>query len=224
MASVRFSFCWVPPERWRTWVRTLASQSSWAAIRRPRRRACCLVSPHPAPKRVRCSSGIRNPNSPTFWGQHPRRPLTMTSPASGLTRPAQIFRNVDLPEPLAPTTATTSPAWTTRSTSVSTRRRPYVLVMPRACSRTGRWGESPFSRCSDADKIRSPMLSSRTRWPLTVALGWYRLFGRAGRPARRRTRVREGEPIGEPDSVAEAERMSRAIEVSREEPGWVGGG
>src|SRR5258708_8281109 len=47
--------------------------------------------------------------------------------------------NVDLPAPLSPTSATTSPAWTSKSTSVRASTAPNRLVTP-LTSRSGRSG------------------------------------------------------------------------------------
>src|SRR5687768_6954014 len=65
-------------------------------------------------------------------------PSSVTSPLLGVSRPARIASSVDLPEPLAPTTATASPRVTSRSISRKITRSlaPLftVLPMPRAVS------------------------------------------------------------------------------------------
>src|SRR5690606_4981120 len=50
-----------------------------------------------------------------------RTPLRRTSPASGSSVPAMIFSNVDLPAPLRPSTANTSPASTENETGLSSK-------------------------------------------------------------------------------------------------------
>src|SRR3990170_7096835 len=65
-------------------------------------------------------------------------PSSSTFPLLGVSRPARIASSVDLPEPLAPTTATASPRVTSRSISRKITRSlaPLftVLPMPRAVS------------------------------------------------------------------------------------------
>ena len=55
-------------------------------------------------------------------------------PLVGWCTPASTFTRVDLPAPLSPTRATTSPAWTSRSMSVSAETAPNCLLMPRRLS------------------------------------------------------------------------------------------
>src|SRR3954451_5190752 len=55
-------------------------------------------------------------------------------PSSGLFTPAIVFTSVDLPAPLSPTRATTSPGCTARSTSVSAWTAPNRLETPRSSS------------------------------------------------------------------------------------------
>src|SRR5919206_1936066 len=50
--------------------------------------------------------------------------------------PAMTLTRVDLPAPLSPTSATTSPAWTPKSTSSSARTGPKLLLTP-SRARTG---------------------------------------------------------------------------------------
>jgi hypothetical protein len=52
------------------------------------------------------------------------RPSMLMLPASGAMRPAMVFISVVLPVPLTPTSATSSPFATDRSTSRRTVRRP----------------------------------------------------------------------------------------------------
>ncbi len=56
-------------------------------------------------------------------------------PESAWCTPARTLTRVDLPAPLSPTMATTSPAPTSRSMSVSAFTAPKVLVTPRRLSR-----------------------------------------------------------------------------------------
>ena len=65
----------------------------------------------------------------------PRRGLT---PSSGGTMPAMVLTSVDLPAPLSPTRATTSPARTSKSTSVSAWTAPNRLLIPRSGQQRGR--------------------------------------------------------------------------------------
>src|SRR5688572_10108268 len=62
------------------------------------------------------------------------RPSSSTSPSSGSRRPASTDSSVLLPHPDGPTSATTSPAATWRSTRSSTATSPYASVTPRASS------------------------------------------------------------------------------------------
>ena len=54
-----------------------------------------------------------------------------SSPEVGGWTPARTLTSVDLPAPLSPTSATTSPAWTSSSMSVSAETAPKFLQMPR---------------------------------------------------------------------------------------------
>lgn len=54
-----------------------------------------------------------------------------TVPASGRCTPERTFTRVDFPAPLSPTRATTCPAATSRSTSVSAATAPKDLLIPR---------------------------------------------------------------------------------------------
>ncbi len=58
------------------------------------------------------------------------RPSTTTSPRLGVTRPKIARKVLDLPQPLWPTSATTSPGATRTCTSVTTTRRPYATSSP----------------------------------------------------------------------------------------------
>lgn len=51
-------------------------------------------------------------------------------PASMVSRRLMVRHRVDLPEPEAPMTATTSPLWMSRETSSSAVKSPKRLVMP----------------------------------------------------------------------------------------------
>src|ERR1700674_5851979 len=63
-------------------------------------------------------------------------PLKVIVPLLGAWTPARILTSVDLPAPLSPTNATTSPARTSRSMSVSAATAPKRLETPRRL-RTG---------------------------------------------------------------------------------------
>ena len=74
----------------------------------------------------RCSGSTQVPSPAT------PRPLTATRPASGVSKPAITRRSVVFPEPLGPSSATSSPC-STRSVAPSTARvRPKRLSTPRA--------------------------------------------------------------------------------------------
>jgi hypothetical protein len=64
------------------------------------------------------------------------RPSKTISPLSGVCVPAMHLTSVDLPAPLSPTSAITSPGLTSKSTSVNACTEPKDLVMPRS-SRSG---------------------------------------------------------------------------------------
>ena len=61
-------------------------------------------------------------------------PRKVIVPELGWWTPASTLTSVDLPAPLSPTSATTSPAWTSRSMSVSAETAPKFLEMPRRLS------------------------------------------------------------------------------------------
>ena len=58
-------------------------------------------------------------------------PWKVMVPEVGACTPARTLTSVDFPAPLSPTRATTSPAWTSRSMSVSADTAPKFLQMPR---------------------------------------------------------------------------------------------
>ncbi len=62
------------------------------------------------------------------------RPSTNSSPPSGTIAPDRHLISVDLPAPLSPMTASTSPGYSLRSTPASPTTRPNVLTRPRASS------------------------------------------------------------------------------------------
>src|SRR5215471_7457696 len=80
------------------------------------------------------------------------RPSHSTTPESAGPTPAITLTSVDLPAPLSPTSATTSPAPTSRLTSVSASTAVLVmrnhLLMPRGGPGTL---PGPTSRCSIVD-------------------------------------------------------------------------
>ena len=61
-------------------------------------------------------------------------PRKRIAPELGWCTPARIFTRVDLPAPLSPTSATTSPGWTSRVMSVSADTAPKCLDTPRRLS------------------------------------------------------------------------------------------
>src|SRR5215467_11399736 len=64
---------------------------------------------------------------PVTWTS---RPSKMYRPVSAGWMPAMVLTSVDLPAPLSPTRPTTSPAWTSKSTSVRAWTAPKCLLMP----------------------------------------------------------------------------------------------
>src|SRR4051794_12361932 len=77
-------------------------------------------------------------------------PSKVTLPLSMLWIPAMHFTRVDLPAPLSPTSAVTSPGYTARSTSRRTWTGPKLLLTPRI-SRIG-----SGTRTSLLIKVRTP--------------------------------------------------------------------
>src|SRR5258705_13945052 len=71
--------------------------------------------------------------------------------------------NVDLPAPLSPTSATTSPAWTSKSTSVRASTAPNRLVTP-LTSRSGRSGAAVAEAVviSSLDSLLDTVLLARS--------------------------------------------------------------
>src|SRR6516162_3406241 len=64
-------------------------------------------------------------------------PSNRISPLSAACVPATHLMSVDLPAPLSPTSAITSPSRTSKSTSVSACTDPYDFVIPRSWSSGG---------------------------------------------------------------------------------------
>ena len=96
---------------------------------------------------------------PSRWGMSTAG-AARTVPASGVCRPQTSSSSVVLPQPLGPTTATVSPAATSRSTASSARTAPNARLTP------ARW-TSP-SRPSNVTKeapVREPRASSSSLPP-----------------------------------------------------------
>src|SRR6266508_5515966 len=70
------------------------------------------------------------------------RPSQRTSPLSAGFTPSIAFTRVDLPAPLSPTRATTSPALTSKSTSDSACTGPKLLLTPLSARRCLGWASS----------------------------------------------------------------------------------
>src|SRR3954466_2369442 len=68
--------------------------------------------------------------------------------------------SVDLPAPLSPTSATTSPAWTSKSTSVRASTAPKRLVTPFS-SRSGRSGAAVLMLPPYPIPLLNPVLRAR---------------------------------------------------------------
>ncbi len=143
--AISTRWCW-PPESAST--ESLArsamptSSSAWRTASRSARRS--------TPKRVRESRPEETtsvtvagtpPAAVVRWGTYPTRrqsrnrrrgvPNSSTSPEVTGTWPITVRTAVDLPEPLAPSRATTSPRRTVRSMPRSTGREPSSAVTPR---------------------------------------------------------------------------------------------
>src|ERR687897_1792896 len=82
----------------------------------------------PAAAVVRCGT---YPIRDQSWNAANGVPNRWTSPAVNGTNPTAARTNVDLPEPLAPSSVTTSPDGTVRSTPCRTTRSPSVTTAPR---------------------------------------------------------------------------------------------
>src|SRR4051794_33354367 len=83
------------------------------------------------------------------WTGSPSHRASYSSPG---WIPAITLIRVDLPAPLSPTRATTSPAWTSKSTSVSASTAPNRLVTPLS-SRSGRSGAAVVMLPSLLDSV-----------------------------------------------------------------------
>src|SRR5674476_1011697 len=91
-------------------------------------------------------------------------PSSSISPASWGCTPARILTSVDLPAPLSPTSATTSPATTSRSTSVRALTDPKDLEMPLIRNTTwpGVWGGGSVGVLVDVPGVISEPPSVRS--------------------------------------------------------------
>ncbi len=87
--------------------------------------------------------------------------------SAGLT-PAMTLTRVDFPAPLSPSSATTSPAWTVRSTSLSAWTAPNLLEIPDSsrigCAITCPRGDPLFGGRTVRPPIRSPGSLSGCDW------------------------------------------------------------
>src|SRR5665647_1890174 len=90
-------------------------------------------------------------------------PSSSISPASWGYTPARILTSVDLPAPLSPTSATTSPAAMSRSTSVRAFTDPKDLEIPLSRNTTwpGVWGGGPVGVLVDVPGVISGPRSVR---------------------------------------------------------------
>ncbi len=71
-------------------------------------------------------------------------PSMKTWPPVGASRPPARLSSVDLPEPLGPMTATSSPAWTSMLTPASARTAVVSLPWTRLTSASRRIGVVPI--------------------------------------------------------------------------------
>ena len=144
------------------------------------RRSCPCRRTVPMPSaRARCGLSI-------FW----RSPSIRMEPASGWATPDRMETRVDLPAPLSPTSASTSPGWSEISTRSSAVTWPKNLEIPRA-SRNGlragpgalpgtahagsavMAGRRPPAACLPLREARHRRRcgNGRSRSPITVARG-----------------------------------------------------
>ena len=101
-------------------------------------------------RRWRCRASARRSGRSSVTGL----PWKSIVPEVGWCTPASTLTSVDLPAPLSPTSATTSPAWTSRSMSVSADTAPKFLrdaaqaqdqlALGRAARRCGHAGMSSW--------------------------------------------------------------------------------
>ena len=84
----------------------------------------------------------------------------MTVPVSARCTPASTLTKVDLPAPLSPTIATTWPADTSRSTSVSAATAPKLLLIPRSDRTAVSVAASSLIPCSVHAAAYSPVHTS----------------------------------------------------------------
>ena len=106
-----------------------------------------------------------------------RWPSMRTSPARGRSRPATRLSVVDLPQPDGPTSATSSPSATSRSTPRSARTAPYDFVASRRSRRT------PATRHPFTAPAVSPETMRRWNRSATATSGRVAIDGRRRRSA-----------------------------------------
>ena len=120
------------------------------------------------------SSAALGSDSVTSW------PWNLIIPDVGWWTPARILTSVDLPAPLSPTRATTSPAWTSRSMSVSAETAPKFFETPRRLSTGSPMGGaasglSVMSGAFGTENGRGPpgrVLKAAGRNPISVCCHW----------------------------------------------------
>src|SRR5262245_66392219 len=107
-------------------------------------------------------------------------------PASGLMKPSHISTVVVLPAPLGPSSASTSAAWTSRSSSDTAVVDPYRLLTPRRRTGTAdeRSRDEPTARESEVTGIQR----MRQAWQAAVPVSTVRR-SEATEPAARRRRA-----------------------------------
>src|SRR3954470_9919238 len=74
-------------------------------------------------------------------------PARKISPESTVRAPVNAFTRVDLPAPLSPMMASTSPGYRSRSTPSRPTTRPKVLIRPRALSTGSRVSTAAVEKC-----------------------------------------------------------------------------
>ena len=114
---------------WRTTPRRRRRRSPRGRGRGSRRRRGCRTARGPG-RRSRSRASWRRAGEVIFTGCPSKR----ICPSSISWMPAIALTSVDLPAPLSPTSATTSPAWTSKSTSVSASTGPKLLLTPSSAS------------------------------------------------------------------------------------------
>ena len=137
---------------------------------RPRRAACRSPAARRGPGRpCRRACSARRPWSSARRGRRPRScPRTSAGTACGI-RPFSARVSVDLPDPLGPSSSTTSPGAMSKLTTdggAGVARPSWVIARSRtrsSGSRRGGAGSTPAGRCAEAEGSRSSAVTGLPR-------------------------------------------------------------